>query len=324
VVIVYTHVRKISMSHPHESPRHRRLGRLFAVLVVVVGLAGFSGCGQGTDPIPTARSSPSGTPREAAKAEIPPDTNPPAPETVGPLPAGFGSWTEVFDLQQRMNTAADRISTAGGATVGLAGIVAAPEARRLTVYWKGQPPRETLRLIGEIRADLPVDVLPARYSAVELSEIGRSVITRPGVVSVGGNVDGSGITVTVSGDVNVADWGVDVPATLKLGEQPFLVVCSRQDDCAPRWGGATYWSSGGVCNLGFTVWKNGTSLGAGGQKIDNNVDYMLSAGHCAKLGDVATTPNGASLSANVVADDDDRDTLPHSRTPLISSRADLH
>jgi hypothetical protein len=55
------------------------------------------------------------------------------------VPAGFDSWTEVFDVQERMNMAADQIRDAAQTDSGLSGIVAAPESRRLTVYWKGEP-----------------------------------------------------------------------------------------------------------------------------------------------------------------------------------------
>jgi hypothetical protein len=276
--------------------RHRSLGRLGATVVVV--LVGMAGCVPGASSTPTARTSPSAAPTESSKYQEPPDTSPPSPQAFGRVPPGFGSWTEVLEIQLRMSTAADRIQTAPGADVGLAGIVAAPEARRLVVYWKGRPSDDTMRLMNEIRTDMPIELQPARHSALELSAIKHSVITKPGVVSVSGNVDGSGIAVTVDADVNVADWGISVPITLKKGTRPFLAVCSRQVDCAPFWGGAAY-SSNGACTLGFTLWKDQGSY---------KEDYMLSAGHCAELGDVIKTPPGAYIG-DVVADDDDYDTL---------------
>jgi hypothetical protein len=203
----------------------------------------------------------------------------------------------VFDVQERMNLAADSITDAAGADGGLAGIVAAPEARRLTVYWKGEPPADVSRVIDRVRAELPVDVKVARYSAAELSEVSRHVATQPGVAMVAGNVDGSGVTVTIHDEVDVTSWDVGVPVTLKQGERPFPTACSRQVDCPPWWGGATYWSSTGVCNMGFAV------------KLKNGTRLMLSAAHCAAgVGDALSTPNG-SVIGFVESVNNTRDTM---------------
>ena len=59
------------------------------------------------------------------------------------MPGGFASWSELLRLQQRMNTAAARITNgrrSAGANSGFAGIVADPTTRQLQVYWKGEPP----------------------------------------------------------------------------------------------------------------------------------------------------------------------------------------
>jgi hypothetical protein len=146
------------------------------------------------------------------------DARTPEPLTereLGPVPVGFGSWIEVFDVQERMNIAADRIRDAAGTDSGLAGIIAAPETRRLTVYWQGDPSRDVIAVIDQVRAQLPVHVRPARFSATELSDASRVVATKPGVATAAGNVDGSGVTATVYDEVDVASWGVGVPITVK-------------------------------------------------------------------------------------------------------------
>jgi len=229
---------------------------------------------------------------------------------LGPVPAGFGSWTEVFDVQERMDVAADQITDATEAGRSLAGIVAAPETRRLTVYWKGELSRDMAAVIDGIRADVPVDVRPARYSATELNDVSRVVATKPGVAMVAGNVDGSGVTATIDGDVDVASWGVGVPVTLKRGERPFPATCSRQADCAPWWGGATYWSSTGICNTGFAVEKTVTVPGA-----SITAWLMLSAAHCATaVGEMITTPNGSAVGS-VLSINKNRDIMLIMHTP---------
>jgi hypothetical protein len=152
-----------------------------------------------------------------------------------------------------------------------------------------------------------VDIRHARYSLAELTEISQLVITKPGVVMVGGNVDGSGITATIDADVNAPRWGVDVPVTLVRGTRPTLTVCSRQDDCSPWWSGAVFKSGIGACTSGFAVLLGG-------------VDHMLSAAHCANLGGGITDGKGSKIGT-VSADDDKRDTLliQHTATTKFSA-----
>jgi hypothetical protein len=281
-----------------SGPSRSRLVKPVAILLS--GLAVLAGYGSAAQASPTA----SGLGR-ASGPSVTAVTAPPEPLTereLGPVPAGFASWTEVFDLQERMNLAADQIRDAAGAASGLAGIVAAPEARRLTVYWKGEPPPETTGLIGRIGAELPVDVRAARYSATELSDVSQVVATKPGVAMVAGNVDGSGVTATVDGEVDVASWGVGVPVTLRQGERPFPTLCSRQVDCSPWWGGGRYVSSTSVCTMGFAVQSGATK-------------YMISAAHCtAGVGDPITTLGG-SVIGWVKSVNNNRDIMLIRHTP---------
>jgi hypothetical protein len=280
---------------------HRVVGRLVAA-AVLAGLVGIAGCVEGPGSMPdrpTGSPSSTAVPTDAEKRSTQPDARPPSTAEFGPLPPGFHSWAEVLDVQQTISAAAGRINAAAGAVDALAGMVAQPESRQLTVYWKGSMPAETERLVAEIRTGLTLQVRPARGSATELAAAGRAVLGRAGVVAVSANVDGSGITVTVDSDVDVAGWGVRVPVTVRHAGKPFFVVCSRQVDCAPFWGGAQYWSPTSICTLGFTVWKDGSPT---------NEDYNLSAGHCADVGDTITTPGGAFIG-QVVDERTEQDTL---------------
>lgn len=176
-------------------------------------------------------------------------------ETADPVPAGFASWEEVYAVQERLEAADERILSAPGADAGLAGRVAALDRRTLVVYWKGPMPSETSRLIDELRRGVPVEVWPARYSATELSIASKALLDYRGVASAGGDVDGSGITATVTADAIPGEWRVDVPVRVVSGELAEPVGCTgRQDDCWPYRGGARFVNaSGGKCTTGFAV-----------------------------------------------------------------------
>ena len=154
----------------------------------------------------------------------------------GPVPAGFSSWAEVMGVQTRLIAAAERINAAG-AQAGLAGIEARPESRRLKVYWKGSPPQATQALISSLRRQVPIDVLPARFSSTELIAASRDMARRPGVATSAPNVDGSGVTVTVTAaaarSLAVPNAIGVIPVTVKTGDQPAAAACTgRQDDCS--------------------------------------------------------------------------------------------
>ncbi|MEK8106645.1 hypothetical protein NKG94_18135 [Micromonospora sp. M12] len=76
-----------------------------------------------------------------------------------PVPGGFASWAELLRVQQRMNTAAARITTVAqrSADSGFAGVVADPTTRQLQVYWKGEPPAH---LVATARATVATRCCP--------------------------------------------------------------------------------------------------------------------------------------------------------------------
>src|SRR5262245_48472740 len=146
-------------------------GRLL-VACVLAGLAGLAGCVKSAEPRSGGSTGPSrlptALPASSEKRDAPLDMRLPSVAEFGPLPSGFSSWAELLGLQQRLSAAADRINAAAGTVDGLAGLVAQPESRQLTVYWKGAMPAATELLIAEIRTSLWVVVRPARFSAAEL------------------------------------------------------------------------------------------------------------------------------------------------------------
>ncbi|MCG5220463.1 S1 family peptidase [Streptosporangium sp. KLBMP 9127] len=208
-----------------------------------------------------------------------------AVESADKIPGGFASWKDLLATQEKLVKAADRVTAAVRTQddTGFAGIVAAPENRELRVYWKGDTPERISALIGQLRGDVPVSVLPAAYSARELeSEMNRLARTSgDAITSIAPNADGSGLT--VSG----ADYGLTrskvadsaVPVTVEAGVTP--TPASRWDDAVPWLGGAA-WRNAGTgrgCSTGFAVTAGGTS-------------WMLSAYHCGGVGQTATDPTG--------------------------------
>jgi hypothetical protein len=204
----------------------------------------------------------------------------------GGVPAGFASWADVMKEQYKLNAAGERVDAAPGAKEGLAGIVARPESRRLVVYWKGTMPAATTRLIQDLRAQVPIDVRPARFSATELVAASKVVAARPGVTSAGGNVDGSGIAATVDTSARFAQAA---PASAAVGAIPVSVTpgggpaepadCSgRQDDCSPYFAGGLYLDT---VFIGPTVVVKGSCTTGFAIRIQTAVN-ILSAGHCAE------------------------------------------
>ncbi|MGV9771864.1 hypothetical protein [Streptosporangium sp. NPDC003464] len=238
---------------------------------------------------------------QAAVAQEPAkDTRTQAIEQGGPVPGGFASWKELLATQERLVRAADRISAAArepGAD-GYAGIIAAPENHGLRLYWKGDIPEAVDALLGELRGDVAVSVLPARHSARELARETARITRKAGgvITSVAPRPDGSGLTVTglSARSARSALTDVTVPVTVEVGVRPTLAT--RWDDSPPWWGGGAWRNtSGGGCSTGFAVSHGG-------------VTKMLSAGHCGAVGNTATDPTGQVIG-NISEDDNGRDVL---------------
>ncbi|WP_327031753.1 hypothetical protein [Micromonospora ureilytica] len=200
-----------------------------------------------------------------------------------PVPGGFASWSELLRLQQRMNTAAARITNAAqrSANSGFAGIVADPTTRELQVYWKGAPPAN---LVATARATVATQVLPAAYSQRELVVAADRLRAAAGdkITTVGPRADGAGLLVGTQDGLLGATALAGVPVTVQTGVA--AAPATRWDDSPPWWGGAAWrnTANGGGCSTGFGVFQGGVSR-------------VLSAAHCANLNVLATDPTGQTI-----------------------------
>ncbi|MEU7780659.1 hypothetical protein ACIP95_31390 [Micromonospora parva] len=200
-----------------------------------------------------------------------------------PVPGGFASWSELLRLQQRMNTAAERITKVAerSPNSGFAGIVADPTTRHLQVYWKGEPPAS---LVATARATVATQVLPAAYSQRELLAAADRLRAKAGneITTVGPRADGAGLLVGTQDGLLGATAMAGVPVTVQT--RVAAAPATRWDDSAPWWGGAAWRNAttGGGCSTGFGVFKNGNAR-------------ILSAAHCGNLNNVATDPTGQSM-----------------------------
>ncbi|MGC3860614.1 hypothetical protein ACPSM1_10560 [Micromonospora chersina] len=231
-----------------------------------------------------------GTPAVADGKPVTPSIQP-----AEAVPGGFASWRELFSVQDRLNAAAGEITAARGA--GFAGVVAAPETRRLTVYWKGRVPGSVRDLARQL--SVPVTFKPARFHQREMVAEAQRLAADPRAVSVAAKVDGSGLAVTVTGGA-LASGRRDVLRTARLpldvstASSPTLL--NRQNDFAPYWGGARYYAGGG-CSTGFGVYWN-------------DARQILSAGHCGANGQVAYDGGGPTDTMGpIINDNNPRDTL---------------
>jgi hypothetical protein len=224
---------------------------------------------------------------------------------LGPVPAGFASWSELIAIQNDPDTAVTELNQATGATDGLAGMVAAPQSRRLVLHWKGTVPPATTKVIDRLRRTVPIEVRAAKYSAAELVEASRAFVARPGVLSAGPNSDGSGIMATAEAAAlsgiprMVTVRGVRVPVAVTVGARAIPAACSggRLSDCAPHRAGARYVNpSGGRCTTAFKVSRQ--------QKL-----YLITAAHCADNGQVLKNGDESEVIGSGELDNTGRDIL---------------
>jgi hypothetical protein len=152
------------------------------------------------------------------------------------------------------------------------------------LWWKGPLPAAMRRVVVQASRSAPVRVRPAAYSMAELrAAAGHVRANWPAggdeLQAIKMKADGSGLIVSVP---PAARRGAAVPTTAvpQIGV-PVTVIgeagleqTSRDDDRAPWKGGATIVNAtrGSVCTSGFGV-RNGTA------------NYILTAGHCAQVGD---------------------------------------
>jgi hypothetical protein len=212
-----------------------------------------------------------------------------------PVPKGFSSWSEVYELQARLNAAAERVLAADEA--GNASIVAKPESRELRVYWKGAVPAAVRGISADL--DVPVTVLPAKYTHRELVKQARRLADDPQLAAVAPEPDGSGLTATVTERVPLSERTrlrarSTVPMKIEVGLPP-QAVAGRQADTQNYWGGSRYNSPLGSCTNGLPI-RFGNSF------------HMITAGHCGNDGNAANIPGQASPTGTFFSRSACRDT----------------
>ncbi|MEU2613004.1 hypothetical protein ABZ570_15700 [Micromonospora sp. NPDC007271] len=260
--------------------RTRTVGFLAAAAAVALGLAGTPGAAS-ADPADNA-------PAKAAVSRAWTELD------KAPVPGGFSSWAEVMKMQQRLNAAATRIQEAARALPdsGYASTVAAPENRELVVYWRGKVPASVRRVIAQQSRDVPVRVIPARYSEAEMLTEVRRLSSDPAYAQVIPMVDGSGIRVKQAAgrSARLATQASKVAVIAEGTTAGDGILFTRQNDSSPYWGGARTQN----CTTGFAIWWNGNSR-------------ILSAGHCGNNGDYIYD-GGGDFMGTVINDNDTRDT----------------
>jgi len=267
--------------------RRRRLGFVLVALSAVMGLVLTSGPATAADP---------------TKPETD-DTSLPQEE----VPGGFQSWKELVAVQERLYAAAEKFTAATTGDEGFAGVEASPESRRLVVYWQGQLSTNAAKQLEEIKGEVPVEVVAAKYNLRTLSAVQESIAAERGVTEVGAAEDGSGVTVGFAGTEEEARklpaiQAAKVPVTIEAGSSIEEAGCTgRQDDCSPYWGGARYVNpGGGRCSSGFSL-RFTTVTGS-------TFYRMLSAGHCASNGNLIKDGGGETMGT-VTGDTDSKDIL---------------
>lgn len=224
-----------------------------------------------------------------------------------PVPGDFRSWDELFAMQERLNRAADLISTARsgeeGQDDGYSGLVADPTTRRVELFWRGTVPPQVWEAIDEAQRDVPVVTQSARFSERELLNHGDLLLNERAVTGVSTAPDGSGLDVSVSVSEEEARRKPAIQnAAVPLTIEPFVTsepLADRQNDTKPYYGGAVWSSPIRTCSTGFAVRLLVGGVGA---------DYMLSAGHCALNGHDAHD-GGGDLMGKVDYRQPTRDTL---------------
>ncbi|PZG50591.1 hypothetical protein C1I98_10175 [Spongiactinospora gelatinilytica] len=212
---------------------------------------------------------------------------------ASPAPAPEpGAHTITYQIPRPAKSAADRqgvlkaariIRTAveNGANSGYGNIVVTDTA--LHLFWKGTPPASLNPALAEAREHATVEIRPAAYSRAELESqveiISRHIEANMNgpVIGVGVVPDSSGLIVLIRKDADRNNLGlppVNVPYTLEERDVPTLT--SGPAIGPPFHAGEAITNFDGIqprtCTSGFPVTKN-------------NQTYLLTAGHCAEVGD---------------------------------------
>ncbi|MEU1290507.1 hypothetical protein [Kitasatospora sp. NPDC005856] len=192
------------------------------------------------------------------------------------------SWDQLMNLQDRMNETAYALQKSPGQTrdQGIASVIAAPEEKHLTVYWRGALTPAARTIIAE--SPVMVKVKPTGHTEQELSEASARV--RPIAESAGitytrialdqGN---GGLAISVSGTEADAQRlrqltePLGVPVSVTPGGEAAVALSEPSRGSDPTAGGAQMVAASANCSTAF----------AG--KIQNQ-PVMLTADHCFPAG----------------------------------------
>ena len=240
---------------------------------------------------------------------------PTRPDVRTEIPGGFGSWAELWGVQEKINDALREIRAAADAigSDGYGGAYAAPENRELRLYWHGPMPAAVAKVVEAQRQIVPVRVLPAKYSKkvldAEVQRLGAEVWAAGlDVAEVGPKSDGSGVLVLMNrkgsapsarASSALRSASVDIQIDDSTDLVPTLASRSRWDDKPLYHAGArTVANPQGEpygCTTGFAVWRQGRSM-------------LLSAAHCFVPGEYPRD-GGGDVVGRVVDRSDVNDTL---------------
>jgi hypothetical protein len=187
--------------------------------------------------------------------------------------------------QSRLVAAADRIrQSIGRDAPGYAGIIL--EQSEVVVWWRGPLPHSVAVAVAAARRDVRVRVAGAAHSRAELTAaaapIRADLRANPhspffGIeIAVNGSgitVDADAATVGVRSLAAPSRWAVpaSVPVSVKYAPRP--TTTTRMDDSPGYWGGGRINNNdnNAFCTAGFPVLRDGT-------------EFMLTAGHCGRVG----------------------------------------
>lgn len=178
---------------------------------------------------------------------------------------------------KRIQQTVDQSDAAGYAGIGMDG-------DHLTLWWKGTPPPTVRNAIADVRQTAPVRVVQAAHSRAELvsaaDTVGAYIRANPESLYHGVEVayDGSGLVVDAdqpTGRMAAAAPPVQIPAgiplTMSATSRPQLT--GRLNDSVPYWAGGRIQNNDNAafCTAGWPVYAKGAA-------------YMLTAGHCGRVG----------------------------------------
>lgn len=194
-------------------------------------------------------------------------------------------------------------------TSGFAGL--AFEGDGLTMYWKGGLTPKMQSSLAQARNSGAVTVKPAAFSMLELRAEGqkiKDVVEKQAsnLQSIGYEPDGSGLRLKTIPEEQATQFGllrtqsgkaplvraeqilaeaqVTVPVKIEAATGRASLMSSRTDDSAPWNGGDRFESWRGLDHRGTCTTGFGVHSG-------NGHSWVLTAGHCASIGDVAYQGN---------------------------------